>query len=422
MTVTRLSDDLAPPGRPETIPFCQLVVVQRGTVPGTSMPPTKRFFPQQDAGQPLVAAACGGDRLLDDDMEMHEIVAQGELVRIGSGYRVHSLPPPHRAAQGGYTDADDACATGCDALAPYRVPLAVLGLIGLILTLVLVPLSFQYVSINEWAFKKDTKTNSVDLGAVHSTGQYSWGVGFTTVAFPSTLLTVNMATPATDLDVFTDSGQTVSIGVVFRYRLDRQRLAQMYVNLTLNYHQRVLAVAKSAMRNAVTNYSVGDYTSQRENISHTLYGAVAAELGKVALVHVDRRHFALQYVLLPDVVMAQRVSIFEKVQVQETNGFTYQASLYRLATAQLVQKVQNDATLVRSQATLLAERMVAQANARAFQDVETESGRQLAAMAAALGVSANRTAELVLLNNMIDGQGEGNMTLLSGVTSALLKA
>jgi hypothetical protein len=389
----------------ELVPFDAITKVQR-----------KAPAPARTAA--AISAAATSQGSLKTKLELPPLSDDSEMDEINGGINfappsgVYQLPPSQPSRE----------VFDCgNFLSKFRVPLAVLGAIGLILILVLVPLSFQYVSINEWAFKKDTKTNSVDLSTVFGTGRYSWGVGFTTVAFPSTLQMVYMAGANDDLDVFTDSGQTVSIGVIFRYRLNRTLLAKMYSTFGLNYHQRVLAVSKASMRNAVTNYSVADYTMSRANISTTLFNALQVALESSAFVSVEKEHFTLQYVLLPDVVMQQRVNVFEKTQVQQTNAYTYQASLYRLATAQLVQAVQNNATLVRSQANLEAERMVAQARARAFQDVETESGRQLAAMVAALGVSANMTGDLVLLNNLLDTQGDANFTLLSGVSSALLQ-
>ena len=304
----------------------------------------------------------------------------------------------------------------------YRIPIAIVGLIGLVLILVLVPLSFQYVPRNQWGLKKDTKTNAVDLNVVYGNGQYYWGLGFTTVLFPSTLNTVSLVGASNDLDVFTDSGQTVSIGVIFRYRLNRTLLGKLYTAVGTNYNQRVTAVAIAAMRNAVTNYSVPDYTTSRANISTTLFNALQQQLQATAFVTLQRQHFSLQYIVLPDVVTQQKVNIFEKKQVQQTNAYAYEATLYRLATAQLVQAIQNNASLVTSAATLQAARMVAQANARAFQAVETETGVQLAAMASALGVSPNVTEELVMLNNLLDSDGLDNFTVLSGVTSTLLQA
>ena len=304
----------------------------------------------------------------------------------------------------------------------WKIPAIILCLIGLVLILVLVPLSFQYVPVNRWGLQKDTKTNAVNLDTVYSNGQYFWGLGFTTVLFPSTLNTVSLVGTSNDLDVFTDSGQTVSIGVIFRYRLNRTLLGKLYTLFGTNYDQRVSAVAVAAMRNAVTNYSVPDYTTSRSNISTTLFNALQTQLQASAFVTIQRQHFSLQYILLPDVVRQQKVNVFEKTQVQQTNAYAYQATLYRLATSQLVQAIQNNATLVTSEAGLKASRMVAQANARAFQAVETETGRQLAAMAAALGVSANVTKDLVMLNNLLDSTGAENFTLLNGVSSTLLQS
>ena len=400
----RAADEAAPPPPPvEYIAFSRVTLLDSIN---PSAPQNASTGPASSSA-PLVPTSNHDEVQLTLE-NLPPLTLTDELNRLDS----IAMPPPTRPMP--------SLTTVAEMLEAYRVPIAILCLIGLVLILVLVPLSFQYVPVNRWGLQKDTKTNAVNLDTVYSNGQYFWGLGFTTVLFPSTLNTVSLVGTSNDLDVFTDSGQTVSIGVIFRYRLNRTLLGKLYTLFGTNYDQRVSAVAVAAMRNAVTNYSVPDYTTSRANISTTLFNALQTQLQASAFVTIQRQHFSLQYILLPDVVRQQKVNVFEKTQVQQTNAYAYQATLYRLATSQLVQAIQNNATLVTSEAGLKASRMVAQANARAFQAVETETGRQLAAMAAALGVSANVTKDLVMLNNLLDSTGAGNLTVTHGISSVLI--
>lgn len=293
---------------------------------------------------------------------------------------------------------------------------AVIG-VGVLLTLILVPLSFQYISRNTMGFKKSTTTNSIDLSVVFHNGRYHWGLGKTAVTFPSAFVKVSLTGDA-KLSVFTETGQTLTFESVFFYRLVPSKLRLMYINFGTNYHQRVVAVAKAALRNAAADVLMDQYINDRANVTSILYAALSTQLASTAFVEVPESHFALLGIDLPDVVVAQKTTFFLNTQQLLINNYTYQSSQIRLGTAQQVRQLENAAELVMQDATATVTRLVSEANSRAFQATQTEKGKQLQNMIAALGLSDNHTAaaSLIELNTILDTRN--NITLLRGVSQA----
>jgi len=309
----------------------------------------------------------------------------------------------------------------CDDDCDWKIVVGVIVLaIGILLTLILVPLSFTYIPKNSIGFKRSTTSNTVDLGAVYGNGRYFWGLGYSSVTFPATLQRVAL-TRGDRLSVFTDSGQTLFFDTVFYYRLDPTQLGKMYTDFGSSYATRISAIARAALRNAATNNSVDSYISNRQNVSDSLYEALQSALTRQAYVILDPVGFSLQTFYLPSVTLVQKTNIFEINQLLITNQYRLIASQYRLETTQLVTSISNEATLVTQQAKQQASRILQDANSRAFQSVQSATGQQLALMITALGLSptSNSTADLLKLNALLDSD-KASLKLLSGVPSTLL--
>lgn len=289
--------------------------------------------------------------------------------------------------------------------------------IGLLLVLILVPLSFSYVKRNEIAFKRTTSTNEVDLNTVYRNGRYFWGLGHTPIAFPSNFIKVSL-TGDSKLSVFTETGQTLTFESVFFYRLIPEKLRNLYINFGTNYHQRVMAVATAALRNSAANLAMDQYIYDRANVTALLYSAMSTQLAATAFVYVPRTHFSLLGVDLPDVVTAQKTTFFLNQQQILTNQYAFQASQIRLETQRQVAEFNNLAQLVKQQAQATKDKLVSQANSRAFQAVQSETGKQLQLMISMLGLTADQAtaSTLIKLNSYLDATS--NISLVSGVTQA----
>lgn len=297
--------------------------------------------------------------------------------------------------------------------------ISVLLFIGVLLTLILVPLSYSYIPRNEMGFKKTQATNEIDQTVVYRNGRYFWGVGKTAVTFPSNFQKVSL-TGSQKLSVFTDSGQVLYFGCVFFYRLLPSRLKDLYGNFSTNYEQRVIAVARSSLRNAAANLTMAAYIEGRASTINFLYNAMSQALLTTAFVQVPSSHFAMLFVEFPSIVVTQRTNLFINNQQQITNNYSYTASQIRLATTTTVTQLNNNAALVKQQAQANASRLVTEATSRAFQRAQVQTGASLKLMIDSLNLTSNRTAatELIKLNTLLDSSS--SLTLLNNLGGSVL--
>lgn len=303
---------------------------------------------------------------------------------------------------------------------PAYVAAGVVLFIGCLLTLILVPVSFSYISRNEIAFKKNTATNDVDRTRVYTNGRYFWGLARSPVTFPADYQRVDL-TGAEALTVFTDGGQSVSINFVFWYRIDPTQLSQLYEAFGTSYHDRIVGIAKAELRNAAPQFTLSQYLNNRANVSLGYFTRLATQLRQNAYITIERSKFLLQHIQLPSTVLSQKLAIFRVEQEQTTALFIANATGVRLETQRQVTLLDNQASLVSQAAQAQANRMRTDAQSNSFGRVETERGAQLQNMIVSLGVTgSNVTERLILLTSLLDSAN--NVTLLSGVNGAILQS
>lgn len=308
------------------------------------------------------------------------------------------------------------CDDDCD-IDWRHIAIGVVCFIGVLLTLILVPLHFSYIERQHIGFKKNSVTNVVDQSQVYGSGTHSWGVGKSSVEFPAKWKYVDFR-GAHRLSFFTDAGE-ITVGVSFYYRITRAMLPQLYNAYGLASHERVVAVAQSELRNAATNYTIREYQEQRTVVADGLYRALAAAVPTTAFVEVNRNFFFLEDISLPTTVLDKREQVFTNLQQQITQQFNRTATQTRLDTLANVSLLQNQAEIIKQNATVVSERLRAGARSLSFGVVQKEAGVQLKSMMSTLSVTqSNVTTKLIQFNKLLDALN--NLTLLSGVTGAVL--
>lgn len=321
-------------------------------------------------------------------------------------------------------DFDDCCEDACgDCLScehtrtKFIWPISILLSIGLLLLVILLPMSFSYIERDEMGFKKNTVSNNVDKSKVYLNGRYFWGVGKTPVTFPATYKFVELS----GINVFVSGGQTMQVSAQFYYRLKPATLAQLYETYGLAYEDRIESIAKAEIRNAAALFSVDQYIMDRKNITAILFNRVSSEIASKAFVEVPQSHFFLKRVYLPPTILSRKTQIFMTTQEQITANYSFQASQVRLETSKQVTELLNQKLLVEQAAKVESERITADANSRAFQRIETEKGVRMKDMISLLGIASdNVTSTLLLLNSLLDSSG--TPTLLAGISGAILQS
>lgn len=296
---------------------------------------------------------------------------------------------------------------------------AVIGFIGLLLILILVPLHFSYIDRQQYGLKRNTVTNDIDRSKVYSTGRYAWGVSFSSVGFPSNKIRISF-TGNNALSVFTESGQVIYVEFVFYYRIVKDDVPKLYDAFGLAYENRIVSIARAELRNAAPQFVLDNYTLNRQSVADGYFNYLAGPLRSKAYVTVDRGSFFMQAIRLPSPTIAQKISIFQTTQSLVTQGYLLTANRTRLETSKNVTAIDNEAELIRQNATAEASRQVTEANAEYFSKIQGEVGSQLAAMSSRLVITNTSTqGALIKFNQMLDRTAQA--TILTGVKGALIQ-
>jgi hypothetical protein len=274
--------------------------------------------------------------------------------------------------------------------------------IALLLIVILVPMHFSYVDINNLGLRKGTTSGEVDTDQAYEVGRYGWGVTKTAVNFANTWKLVSF-TGSLAPRVFTDAGE-ITIGVAFYYVITKEGLPATFEAFAENYDPIIRKQALDVIKNSAANFTTTQYQSQRANISTLMHAALHETLNRLVHVNVPFEGFFLREIELPTRVLTKRLESFEQEQQQITQGFQLRNQQYRLATAQNVSRIDREVDVVLSQSQVTAQGLRDAARNKARADKQSEAGVQLQAMITALGISSssNATRKLVKYNSMLD--------------------
>lgn len=182
----------------------------------------------------------------------------------------------------------------------------ILVIATIILVCTLVPLSFNYVRYDQYAFKKNVY-GSVDTTQIYQQGRYFFPIVYTMVKFPSTYQMVTL----TGLSVFTQDGFQVNVNVKFMYLLPPDNLADIYEKYSINYLSAISSIAKLTIKSLAgsvvngSSFVLSDYVLKRGYLeglfSQALSNALLNQIGVV----MPASSFKLMFVDVPQAMINQ---------------------------------------------------------------------------------------------------------------------
>lgn len=188
--------------------------------------------------------------------------------------------------------------------------------IGILLVCILVPLSFQYVRYNEYAFVRN-KYGTVDTENVLTQGRYFRTLNYDVVKFSSTYTATQFTDDrGTSLSVFTDDGFQLDVNIVFFYRLQTSTLASIYGNFTTNYAQSIIGQATTRIKNTAVqlHLPLSSYITNRTDIQFKLATAVKNDLETNFGVEVPIKYFSLMHINIPQALIDQNLRTVVQIQ------------------------------------------------------------------------------------------------------------
>ncbi len=290
-------------------------------------------------------------------------------VAIQSNNRSINLQPHHSSRQmanGQCSGCLSICRNMSDAM---RVILCVLGLIGILLICILVPLSVQTINWDRIGFKKNTLNNEIDTGTVYENGRYFWGLSAEAYTF-NALYSEEIVV----LSIAASNGQEFNIHNTFYWRVQKRNLAKILSRFGKNIRNQVINRANSAIKNVAPSFTINEYIQNRTTIPDVLHASLSVELGKI-WVDVPREGFHLHRVDIPDQISELNLHNAIQIQTNLKRQNEQQAASVRAETNRLTKEIETNTTLVELQTDSTVVRMKREAQANAARIIASADGR-----------------------------------------------
>lgn len=292
-------------------------------------------------------------------------------------------------------------------------------IIGIILMLILIPLSYTYISYDEMGFKKNTLEKTVDTSQVYDNGQYFWGPSYDAVKYPSLYQFASYMGEG-KLLIFPDNGLEFGIEVTFQYKLNPETLANLYDRFRNTYNTVILNRAGSTIKNKAPDFSLEKYVEDRENVVWGLFDSLKNELETLDVI-LDPFKFQLGIIELPE--QSKETFLQEAIQLQDNIRETkiQELELVKKNTTQLVEEVVAEIEFIKDSNKAKRNKIVEDARSEKFQ-IETNADTEgLQIMFEELNMTdpylKQRIRRLLALENSNNGKvivgGEGSNFLFN---------
>ena len=295
-------------------------------------------------------------------------------------------------------------------------PLICIGIIGVILLIVLLPVSYNYIEYYEIGFKKNTVSNTVDISQVYGPGRYLWAPEDSVVTFPSTYQHIEFLDD--DLLVFSQTGLEFNLEADIYYRLTEENLANIYQDFGTNYHDRFVEAIRASIKNTAPNFSVDEFVRNRTDITQIMFNNINNDLADLN-IKIDENKFFLGRISFPDLVK----NVFLNTAVQQLQNdqslLQQQVTLIDRSTEQILASIDANITIVLQQSLAEAESIVRKSEAEAKKIFEEATGQGIGNLFAQLNVTSVSDREMIFkLFSILDN--ENDPQLIVGNINAII--
>jgi len=249
----------------------------------------------------------------------------------------------------------------------YQGAVTCAGGIGLLLLLVLVPISFSYVEYYEYGLKQRKSTGAVDTDKIYGPGRYVLGPDYTFLKYRADAHHETLD----NLGVFSAGGSNSSIGLEFildidlTYQLRRSEVGKLHRELASSYSAVISSRAKDAIKNEAIFISFNEYFQKRRDVEQRLRDAVQKRWNADPPLHADLDQFHVGRIQIPDSVARKQLE--SKLQNERNDKESYDQQA----------QVERDMTDVEVNAVLLEKEKVLR-EARAYASLTEAKGKATA--------------------------------------------
>ncbi|XP_036356618.1 uncharacterized protein LOC115228206 isoform X2 [Octopus sinensis] len=149
--------------------------------------------------------------------------------------------------------------------------------IGILLLIILLPLSFSYLDYYELGVVRNKVTGSVSLDRVYSNGRYVIGPSHEFKVFKADAHVEYI----NNIRVFTSDKLEVGLSGAFQYFLRLNQLAYLHKKYDVYYKDKVVKKANEAIKNVVTGFTTRSVFKERKRLEDALLLGLQTTLGGI---------------------------------------------------------------------------------------------------------------------------------------------
>jgi len=297
----------------------------------------------------------------------------------------------------------------------------VLVVIGLLLFLILFPMSFSYLDFYEYGFVRRRTTGSVDTNKVYAGGRHIIGPDFEFKEFYAAAQFVKFS----HIPIFTLDNLEVKITIELQYFLIKEDLKLLHDSYDIFYQSIIVNNAKDAIKNSVTKFDTDEFISNRSVIQQEIYNGVKQRLsGKCCLpncktvnecpnckkwqlcdkgcksratctkedkgLFVEVRYLQLHDIDIPLQVNERKLLSLIRDLEKEKEQSIKQEMIVKKETEKLVAQIQNNAKEVLANATAQSGYLLTEADINYSRTIENTHNEGLKNMFSGLGLDSNK--------------------------------
>lgn len=278
--------------------------------------------------------------------------------------------------------------------------------IGILLTVILLTISFSYVEYYQYGLNQRRTTGKVNTERVYPRGRYFTGPDHKFLKYPADTHFVHIE----EMSVFSAStGSNASIGlefnidVYFTYQIIEEEVGTLHRELATSYENVVLSRVKDAIKNKAIFVTFNEFFQDRVRVESSLQEAVESRLDVKPKTHVKIDQFHLGRIRIPEAVARKQLEARIQNERNDKEAYLQQAEIERQKTTVEVNKInlQQDKVLktATAQADLIRAKAVVESNE--IKNQAQLNGTKALVTATNISTQDHKTAFTYLRNLMI---------------------
>jgi len=234
---------------------------------------------------------------------------------------------------------------------------------------------------------------------VYTSGRYFWGLGTTSLKFPSVFIHAEYDHPGE----IAQGGINFEINCDIYYRIDKEYLPTIFNEFGLTYKERFYDTLKTGIKNTIPLYSMSYFLQNRSDVQEAIR-VVLDEIGQTQLhIRIEPGKFVIREVFLADSLINNFLSTAIQGVTNDKAFLTQDIALILKETEVALELINANITIIQSNGTSQAEGIVESAKAEASKLILSAKGKGIGELFRVLNITdTNERKRLLEMYTIIE--------------------